>query len=165
MSRNSMDDITVLVTAAGAPGAVGIIESLRANRERGVRIIGTDMRMAASGRPFLDGFFQVPPGRDPDFIDSVIDICKRAGVDVILPLSTEELLAFASERERISDSCGSRVCVSPRGAVEASNEKAKLFQALGAAGVPVPTHRTISTANELRSAAETLGFPENLVCM
>ena len=165
MSRDSMDDITVLVTAAGAPGAVGIIESLRANRERSVRIIGTDMRVAASGRPFLDGFFQVPPGRDSGFIDSIIDICRRAGVDVILPLSTEELLAFASERDRISDTCGAKVCVSPRGAIETSNEKAKLFSALEAAGVPVPAHRTISTANELRSSAGTLGFPEKPVCM
>ena len=165
MSRNSMNDIAVLVTATGAPGAVGIIDSLRTNRERALKIVGTDMRATASGRPFLDGFYQVPPGRDPGFIDAVIDACEREKIDVILPLSTEELLAFATERSRILDSCGAKVCVSSREAIETSNEKARLFQTLEAAGVPVPTHTTVRGANDLRGAADALGFPRTPVCM
>jgi carbamoyl-phosphate synthase large subunit len=165
MSCERLKDITVLVTAAGAPGAVGIVQSLRANKERALKIIGSDMRVNASGRPFLDGFHQVPRGRDPGFIDAVIDVCEKSGAEVVIPLSTEELLAFASEKERIADSCGAQVCVSNRKAVETANEKARLFEALGAAGVPVPSHVSITSADDLRNAATTLGYPHVPICM
>jgi carbamoyl-phosphate synthase large subunit len=165
MSCEKLNDVTVVLTAAGAPGAVGIIQSLRSNKERALRIIGTDMRVHASGRPFLDGFHQVPRGSDPEFIDAIIDACRKAGADVILPLSTEELLAFASSKERIADDCGARVCVSGRTAIETANEKARLFETLDAAGVPVPSHITVKSAEGLRDAATTLGYPHAPVCM
>ncbi len=165
MSCERLNDATIILTAAGAPGAVGIIQSLRANKERTLNIIGTDMRVHASGRPFLDGFHQVPRGGDPEFIDTVIDACVKAEANVVLPLSTEELLAFASSKERITDSCGARVCVSDRKAIETANEKAKLFEALGTAGVPIPSHITVKSACDLRDAATTLGYPHTAVCM
>ncbi|MDH3365732.1 MAG: ATP-grasp domain-containing protein [Thermoplasmata archaeon] len=165
MSCERLKEVAVMVTAAGAPGAVGIIQSLRAAKERTLTIVGTDMRIHASGRPFLEGFHQVPRGRDPGFIDAVIEACEDSGTEVIIPLSTEELLAFASEKERIVASCGAKVCVSSKKAIEIANEKARLFETLGAAGVPVPSHVSITSADELRSAATTLGYPHAPVCM
>jgi len=38
-----MRDITVLVTASGAPGTAALLRALRTNGERGVRIVGIDM--------------------------------------------------------------------------------------------------------------------------
>ena len=43
MGVQMMRDITVMVTASGAPGAPGIIKSLRLNGERKIRIVATDM--------------------------------------------------------------------------------------------------------------------------
>ena len=55
-----MRDITVLVTASGAPGTAALLRALRTNGERGVRIVGTDMSPQAIGRQFCDRFYVVP---------------------------------------------------------------------------------------------------------
>ena len=62
-----MRDITVLVTASGAPGTAALLRALRLNGERGVRIVGTDMSPQAVGRHFCDRFYVVPRGNDPAF--------------------------------------------------------------------------------------------------
>ena len=69
-----MRDITVLVTASGAPGTAALLRALRLNGERGVRIVGIDMSPQAIGRHFCDRFYVVPPGTDPAFADAVLDV-------------------------------------------------------------------------------------------
>src|SRR5207249_12318464 len=95
-----MRDITVLVTASGAPGSAALIRALRLNGERGVRVVGTDMSPQAIGRHFCDRFFVVPPGRDPAFADAVLNIVRRENVDAVLPQSSFDLEALAEARER-----------------------------------------------------------------
>lgn len=52
-----MDNITVLITGAGAPGAPGIIKSLRMVTERDIRIIGVDMASESSGFAMVDKWY------------------------------------------------------------------------------------------------------------
>lgn len=165
MSGEALGRVSVLVTAVGAPGAAGIIGALRRNGERDISVFGVDMNPQASGRPFVDGFRQVPRGSDPGFVDEMIDACEEHGAKVIVPLSTEELLAFASSRARICDSCGASTIVSSKEAIEVSNEKARLFSKLDSAGVPAPEHSIVRSSGELRDACAKLGYPELPVCM
>ena len=95
-----MRDITVLVTASGAPGTAALVRALRTNGERGVRVVGTDMSPTAVGRHFCDRFYVVPPGSDPAFVDAVIDIVRRENIDIVLPQSSFDLLGLAESRER-----------------------------------------------------------------
>ena len=53
---------TVLLSAAGAPGAARLIRALRENGEREVRVVGTDMSERAIGRHLCDAFHVVPAG-------------------------------------------------------------------------------------------------------
>jgi ABC-type sugar transport system substrate-binding protein len=51
-----MRDISVLLTASGAPGAAALIRALRMNGERGVRVVGVDMSPQSIGRHVCDRF-------------------------------------------------------------------------------------------------------------
>ena len=85
-----MDNITVLLTGAGAPGAPSIIQSLRIVKERKIRIIGVDMNPDSVGFSMVDNHYIVPPAGSDEFIDSIIQICNKKHVDVIIPLVTRE---------------------------------------------------------------------------
>jgi carbamoyl-phosphate synthase large subunit len=153
--------ITVLLTAAGVPGAPALIRALRENGEREVQLVGTDMSELAIGRHFCDSFHVVPPGTDAGFADAVREICRAEQVDAVLPQSSYDLLGLAEARERFD--CA--VLVASPEAVRRSNDKASSYALLDAIGVPGPAWRRVRGAAAVEAAARELGYPGEDVCM
>ena len=158
-----LNNITVMVTAAGAPGAPGIIKSLRINGERDIKLIGTDMNKDAVGFFMVDKHYVAPPGDSPDFIKSILNICNKEQVDVVLPLSTNELMSFSRNVDKFKKE-GIRVAVSRSEALEIANNKARLYEHLNNNGILVPKTINVNTVKEFESAIYKLGYPENPVC-
>ena len=59
-NRPRVRNVTVLVSASGAPGTAALLRALRENGERTVRLVGTDMGERAVGRHLCDAFHLVP---------------------------------------------------------------------------------------------------------
>jgi carbamoyl-phosphate synthase large subunit len=155
-----MRDITVLVTASGAPGTAALLRALRMNGERGVRIVGTDMSPQAVGRQFCDRFYVVPPGGDPAFIDAILDIVRRENIDVVLPQSSFDLEGLSAHRDRFDVP----VLVSAPDTIHRSNDKAETYAFLHRIGVPAPQFRRVNGAAGVDAAARELGYPDRPVC-
>jgi hypothetical protein len=64
--------LTILVSAAGAPGTAALVRALRENGERPVRIVGTDMSERSIGRHLCDAFHVVPAGTATGFADAML---------------------------------------------------------------------------------------------
>ena len=156
-----MKAITVLVTASGAPGTAALLRALRMNGERSARLVGTDMSPQAIGRHFCDRFYVVPPGRDPGFVDAILDIVRRENIDLVLPQSSFDLLALAEGRERFM---ATTVLVSPPEAVRTANDKAATYALLERLGLRAPAWRKVTGARALATAAQELGYPERPLC-
>ena len=156
-----MRDLTVLVTASGAPGTAALVRALRMNGERSVRIVGTDMSPQAIGRHFCDRFYVVPPGSDPGFVDAILDIVRRENVDLVLPQSSFDLGGLADARERFM---ATTVLVSPPEAIRTANDKAATYALVERLGLRAPTWRKVTGGRALAAAAEELGYPERAVC-
>jgi carbamoyl-phosphate synthase large subunit len=101
-NRLLVRDVTVLVSACGAPGTAALLRALRENGERRVRVVGTDMSERAVGRLLCDSFWRVPPGSDPGFADAVLEACSAEQVDVVLPQSSFDLAGLAGMRHRFA---------------------------------------------------------------
>jgi carbamoyl-phosphate synthase large subunit len=159
-----MTPLTILLSAAGAPGTAALARALRENGERGVRIVGTDMSERAIGRHLCDAFHLVPPGSDTLFADSMLEVCRREGVEIVLPQSSFDLLGLAEAKERFAEN-GATVMVASPEAVRQSNDKAECYAMLDAIGVPGPAWRRVRGLGEVEAATRELGYPERDVCM
>jgi carbamoyl-phosphate synthase large subunit len=155
-------DITVLVSAAGAPGTAALLRALRENGERRVRLVGTDMSERSIGRHLCDAFHVVPAGSDPGFADVMLDICRRESVDAVLPQSSFDLLGLAEGKDRFE---GVAVLVSSPDAIRRSNDKAESYAFLQRIGVRAPDWRRVRGGPAVAEAASALGYPEHDVCM
>lgn len=156
----SLDPITVLVSASGAPGTAALLRGLRENDERRVRLVGTDMSERSVGRHLCDAFHRVPAGADPAFADAVLEVVEREHVDVVLPQSSFDLEGLSAHRDRFPVP----VLVSSPEAIHASNDKAETYAFLHRLGLPAPAYRRVSGAVEVEAAALELGYPDNPVC-
>jgi carbamoyl-phosphate synthase large subunit len=156
-----MRDLTVVVSASGAPGTAALLRALRENGERRVRLVGTDMSERAVGRHLCDAFHVVPPGADPGFADAMLDVCRREGAAAVLPQSSFDLLGLAEAKGRFE---GIAVLVSSPDAVRRSNDKAESYALLQRIGVKAPDFRRVKGAEAVAEAARELGYPDRDVC-
>src|SRR5712691_12069157 len=140
-----MKQLTVLVSACGAPGAAALLRALRENGERDVRLVGTDMGERAIGAHRCDSFHLVPPGSDPGFAEAVLEIVEREGVDAVLPQSSFDLAGLAGARERFPVP----VLVSSPETIRRSNDKAETYALLRRLGIPAPDFRRVRGAAQV----------------
>src|SRR5664280_1106177 len=157
-----LEPLTILITAVGCPGTVALLRSLRENGEREVRLVGVDMNAQAIGRHLCDVFATVPAGSDPGFAGAILEICRREGVDVVLPQSSHTLEGLAIEKESFGDIV---VVVASIEAIRRSNDKAETLALCDKIGVRAPAWRQAGTPEEFMQAGPELGYPEREICM
>ena len=152
---------TVLLSAAGAPGAARLIRALHENGDgREVRIVGTDMSADAIGRHLCDAFHVVPAGSDPGYADAIRELVELEHVDVVLPQSSFDLEGLAGVRETFPVP----VLVSSPETIHRSNDKAESYALLQRIGVPTVEFRRVAGSRQVEAAARELGYPERPVC-
>ncbi len=156
-----MKPLTVVVTASGAPGTAALLHGLRANGEREIRLVGTDMSERSVGRHLCDAFHLVPAGSDPGFPDAIREIAEREGAAAVLPQSSFDLEGLAGATGGFGDIA---VLVSPPDAIHRSNDKAESYTFLRRLGLPAPDFRRVKGAAQVEAAARELGYPERAVC-
>ena len=149
--------LTILVSACGAPGTAALLRALRENGEREVRLVGTDMSNLALGRHLCDAFHLVPPGADAGFAEAILEVCRREGVEAVLPQSSFDLPGLAAARERFE---GVAVLVSSPETVRRSNDKAETYALLDRIGVRGPAWRRVRGGEAVAEAARQLGYPQ-----
>ena len=155
--------LTILVSAVGAPGAGRLLRALRENGEREVRLVGTDMGERAIGRHVCDAFHRVPAGGAPEFADTILEICQREHVDVVLPESSFDLEGLAHARRRFAEE-GITVMVSSEESIARANDKGSAGELLERLGLPTPESRRVQGGPAVAAAARELGYPDRPVC-
>jgi len=153
--------LTVMVTASGAPGTAALLQALRRNGEREIRLVGTDMSERSVGRHLCDAFHLVPSGSDPAFPAAIRDIAEREGAAAVLPQSSYDLEGLSASLDQFDDL---PVLVSHLEASRRSNDKAETYTFLRQLGLPAPDFRRVRGAAAVEAAARELGYPERAVC-
>lgn len=157
-----LKDLTILVTAAGSPGAPGLMKSLRANGERAVRLIGSDSDPEASGLFLADEAYLEPPSTAENYAAALLAICVRERVDVIVP--NTGLVPLSDSLSNFEEN-GTRVLVSRNtNALRLAGNKASLFKILRGMGLPTPEFAVVRDIDEFQKAVFGLGHPAQEVC-
>ena len=158
-----MDDLTVLITGVGAPGIKGTLYSLEKNfDDRRIKTIGTDILENVVGRYLCDRFYKISKPSTDEYLSQLLYICKKEGVDVILPQNTAELSILAGCKKDFLD-IGTIVAISDLKSVEIANNKYKLMKIASRIGVPTPRFYLVDNFEDLIRYAEELGWPNKPV--
>jgi len=156
--KKSLNCSRVLITGAGAPGAPGIIKSLYQ-----FKVIGVDARKDAVGAVLADKFETIPLAGKKGYIKSLLGVAKKYKADVILPLTTAELVILAKNKELFIKN-GIRVSISPVEGLRIANNKHLLMEHCGKNGIPVPDFRVVKNYKDFKREVYNLGYPKKNVC-
>jgi carbamoyl-phosphate synthase large subunit len=160
-----MNDIKVIVTAAGCPGASTFIRYLKEKvTERKIEITAVDMDGESIGRFISDRFYTVPPADDSKYIVEIKKLIDTVQPDVFFCVSSAEVPMVSAHKAEL-ESIGTKVIVSAMDTIEIANNKYKLYKKLkNTPGVKIPEFYYPKTLDEFKESAKKLGYPEKRVC-
>jgi carbamoyl-phosphate synthase large subunit len=82
----------VLVTGAGGPAGVGVIQALIGT---GYRVVAADADPQSAGLALTDQSGVLPMASDRDFIASVCQLARRTGAEILISTVAEEIVVLA----------------------------------------------------------------------
>lgn len=100
-------------------------------------VVSVDTDPLSVGLYESDAYHIVPQSSDAKFIPSLLDICKKENINLIVPTRDAELPIFAKYREKF-ENCGIKVMVSDLEAINICNDKYKFYQFLINKNMPTP---------------------------
>jgi len=159
---NSGNKISLMITSAGGTLAPAIIDYLNNQTNIPLRIVTVDLADDVPVKALSSAHRVVPMGGDPRYAEVIARIVREESVDVILPWSDEDAITLSPARSGELD-VGARVIVSPPSVMERISDKLKTYHTLEQNGVSTPEYTVARTAADIRSAAESYGFPERSV--
>lgn len=89
----------VLVTGIGGNVGQGILRNI-CSLYRSIYLVGTDIKSVSAGNHLCDKVYIVPFSASSEYIPSILEICKKEEIDLIIPSTDYETyyLALASEK-------------------------------------------------------------------
>lgn len=149
------------MTGAGAPGAPGIIHCLK--QDTSLHLTVADADANATGKYLHEDFIHIPKADDPAFAETVLNICLRKNINLIMPLVTRELFPFSKNKKLFRDN-GIQIVISSEESINISNNKSSCYEYLKNKGIAVPSFFVVNTIGQFVHAANMLGFPKKEFC-
>jgi hypothetical protein len=101
------------------------------------RVIATDASELAPALYAADGHHVVPLITDPEYLPTILRICRDEQISVALSLLDPELSLLAEHVDEF-EAVGTQVMISPAEVVERAFDKWVMYQWLTAEGLPTP---------------------------
>ena len=149
----------ILVTCCLGAYLNGTLDCLR--KEEELYIVGTDIEQIHYNRNGIDKFYRVPRCDAPEYINVVIDICKKERIDLVMPFYTGELELFL-ENEKKFLGIGTKVHVT-HGNLRVANDKKLWAEFFEENGIPTPSAQVVETYDQLASIV--LRDPQSTYCL
>lgn len=158
-------NLKVLWTIAGSMGTVSDIELLRKIKWFNIEVLAADNAdkdaagFLATGRQHV-----LPKAKDPDYVNALIEICKKEKVTTIIPQYSDELLPMCKNLHRFKE-LGVEVLVTedPK-KLQIANSKAELYEFFRGENF-IPAYTLVSTIDALEASVLSLGYPAVPVCI
>lgn len=152
--------ITVLITGCSMHSNDLIVELRNNYDNEEIRVVGINASETALLRKGVDAGYVVPLITDPTYIDTVLDICLKEHVDVILPFITAELPIMAENKEMF-EKHGVKVSVTSAESLAIAGNKielAKRYHGL------MPRQKNVNSMSDIDDFAREVGYPEKQIC-
>jgi carbamoyl-phosphate synthase large subunit len=95
--------MNVMITGVGGGGhGEQILKALRLSGQN-YTIIGTDMSPISKGLAIVDVPYVVPAAKDPEYLNTILALCKKHDVKVLFHGSEPELKVMSNNRDRIKE--------------------------------------------------------------
>ena len=151
-----MKEISILILSAGTRDLV--VRAFRKELAGRGRVVATDCSSLAPALYDADKAYIVPRITEPDYIDIILDICRKEQITGVFSLIDPELSLIARERKRFEE-VGTTAVVSPYDLTETCLDKYTMYKLLTEQGYRTGLCFTDVESFEAARADGKIGYP------
>lgn len=159
-----IDNLTVLLSAASSPTMPGLIDCFKRNGERNINIVGMDMNDEPSVKYLVNKFYCVPSATSPEYVDAVLDICRKEHVDIYFPNISAEVSAVVKRAHEFQE-MGVKISVSNTHSIAIANNKLQTYEFMKEHDISVPRFYAVHSIEDFIAGCKFMGYPEKPVCL
>lgn len=111
---------SILITAIGK--RVQLIEHLK----KSFRVIGVDASIYNPSSKFVDKFYKVPKYYENNYINSIIDICQKENIKLLIPLYEKEFSLLCEQKNSFKN-LGVKLLLSDNNIINICNDKLNTY--------------------------------------
>ena len=122
-------EVNILISSAGRRGALVkcFKDTIKAMKGLRGKVVSVDASPLAAALYLSDKHYIVPRISDSNYINVLLNICKKEGIKLIIPTIDTELLILSKNKE-IFEKKGIRIAISDTKVIEICSNKLKTFQ-------------------------------------
>ena len=145
--------MNILITSASRK--VSLVKYFQGalKQEGGVKVITVDTGPLCAALFQSDLSYLIPRDSEPSFMPTILKLCKKYEIKLLIPTRDEELKIFAKNKEKFEE-VGTKVMVAKPEVIEICSDKLKFTRFCERNDIPVPKTYTKKEINE-----SLLGFP------
>jgi carbamoyl-phosphate synthase large subunit len=144
----SDSEVSVLIAGSGGGGTgMELIKSFKMAHHK-YKIVATDMWSNSFGLMETPHRYVIPPARSPEYIDSLIKICKKENVQAIATGSEPELKKV-SQNSQIFEENGVKVLLNSWDIIQKCTDKFMLTKILKSLNIPYPEFFLYEDENDI----------------
>jgi carbamoyl-phosphate synthase large subunit len=117
---------SILITGVGAIIGQGILKSLRKSNPE-CRLIAVDSNPYAVGKKWADNFYCVPRTENSEWLSSIVTICNKECIDLVLIGIEQDLKAFQKTKRLFEKQCGAFLLLNTPQALSLGLDKWDLY--------------------------------------
>lgn len=134
-----MTEYNILILSAGR--RVELVQSFQKAAKRlniKSNVVAGDCSETAPAIYFADKKANLPRINEDNYIDEIINVCKREGIRLVIPTIDTDLLLLSEERERIESESGALVLISSTEVISICRDKINTQKFLEENGFKIP---------------------------
>jgi carbamoyl-phosphate synthase large subunit len=148
MSKNKKEKISILITGVGGGGVgEGILKTIKLAKGP-YRIVVTDNAPTSMGFYNADAHYAVPKATNENYIKTLLDICEKENIQVLIPGSEPELKKISENRELFKKN-GILLLINDAKIINLCMDKWQTYQFLKQNNLPSPASYLIKKEKQL----------------
>lgn len=141
--------MNLLLTSIGK--RIELIEHLKSR----FRVVGADASTMNPAKRFVDAFYHIPKCREEGYVETLLEICGKEEVSLLVPLYEPEFVILDEARERFEE-IGVKLVLSDRQVLEICGDKRKTASFFEKHKIPAPKTLSVQDVEDIIAGGEAV---------
>lgn len=146
----------ILITSFGGSISLPFIEDFQL---RNLEVFYADCDPHSKLPLLTKNFILVPPGNDPEYGQTLLEICKSNRIDMVIPGADEEAFALMRFQKKFGE-LGILAAVQDQSYEVPFSSKSQMYRYLSSQGLSIPSYHVVNNKSDLWTGARNLEYSQ-----